>query len=247
VKLDAQIDALERLSVLDAELLELEKELGREREALSAKKEQLQGLAERLSRDETQITDMERVRNELILELRQMGAQIERSREKLSRCRTEREANAAQRELEELRKLFRDRELEIEKLQGLAEQARTGMETVRVDRDKIHAELGASESTVTTRLGEVERQLETKRAERETALRKVPTVLYRRYEQIRKRRGTAIANTLDGTCGACHMLLTPILFHKLMRGEDFDQCPSCNRIIYYRPLPGAADRPTSGP
>jgi predicted nucleic acid-binding Zn-ribbon protein len=31
------------------------------------------------------------------------------------------------------------------------------------------------------------------------------------------------------------MRLPPMLFQKLMRGDAFEQCPSCNRILYYEP------------
>ena len=248
MNIEAQIDALERLAAIDAELGELEKELSRERAALATKKDALAGLDDRFQRDDTSISDMEKTRNELITEVRQMSVQVERSREKLQRCRTEREANAAQREVEELRKLYRDRELEIEKLEGLASQARAGLDTTKAERDTLRAELGSSETQVTTRLVDVDAQVKAKRAEREAAMRKVPPVLYRRYELVRKRRGTAISHTVEGTCSACHMLLAPMLFHKLSRGEDFDQCPSCNRILYFRAQGGAAaDSPTSGP
>jgi len=55
----------------------------------------------------------------------------------------------------------------------------------------------------------------------------------RRYDQVRLRKGNAIAKTIDGTCLACHMRLPPMLFQKLMRGDALDQCPSCARILYY--------------
>jgi hypothetical protein len=42
-----------------------------------------------------------------------------------------------QRELEELRKLFRDRELEVEKLSTLAEQARTEIDQTAVQRAEL--------------------------------------------------------------------------------------------------------------
>jgi hypothetical protein len=124
VKLQAQIEALERLAVLDSEIKDLQEQLSRERDGLSKKRQALQELDGKLVRDRLSVEEMERMRNELMLELRQMSNQIEKSREKLSRCRTEREANAAQREVEELRKLYRDREIEIERVNGLADQAR---------------------------------------------------------------------------------------------------------------------------
>jgi predicted nucleic acid-binding Zn-ribbon protein len=186
------------------------------------------------------------MRSELQAEVRQMNLQIDRSREKLSRCRTEREANAVQRELEELRKLLRDRELEIEKIVGLLDQARSEMTNTVSERDAIASELGQSESRVTSRLGELEQQAGAKEKTRKELVAKVKPQLYSRYEMVRKRRGTALAATNDGTCGACHMLLPPMMYQQLLRGDSFGQCPSCHRILYFRGAV-ATDSQSSGP
>jgi predicted nucleic acid-binding Zn-ribbon protein len=177
---------------------------------------------------------MERTRNDLMGELRQMALQIDRSREKLSRCRTEREANAAQRELEELRKLYRDREQDIEKLELLIGQAREESVSVSSERGSLASDLGENQTDVMGRLAESESALNKKNDERAALVKKVDPALYRRYEMIRKRKGTAIASTANGTCSACHMQLQPMLFQKLIRGDEFGQCPSCNRILYFR-------------
>jgi len=103
----------------------------------------LASLEERLGRSQKNSADMDKMRGDLMGEVRQMSIQVERSREKLSRCRTEREANAAQREIEELRKLYRDREIEVEKLDGFLEQARTDMAQIVVERDAIVLDLSA--------------------------------------------------------------------------------------------------------
>jgi len=116
VTMKLEIEALESLAVLDAELRDLSEQHTQEEKILTDKKAQAKSLEERLSRGKQSIDEMEKTRGDLVGELRQMGMQVERSREKLSRCRTEREANAAQREVEELRKLYRDREIELEKL-----------------------------------------------------------------------------------------------------------------------------------
>ena len=68
----------------------------------------MKGLEERLKADREMLAAMERTRSELMTEVRQMTQQIDKSREKLGRSRNERESNAAQREVEELRKLLRD-------------------------------------------------------------------------------------------------------------------------------------------
>jgi hypothetical protein len=235
VKIASQIEALEKLAELDAELLGLDGVLAQEKETLDKRRGQLRQLDDKLAASRASIGEMEKTRNELLTEARQMSAQMERSREKLSRCRTEREVNAAQREVEELRKLYKDREMEVEKLSGLAEQARLESDATAKERDGIAAELGSTEGDVTTKLGELERDVAGKRKTRVGLVEKVQPVLYRRYETIRKRKGSSIAHVTDGTCSQCHMRIPPMMFQKLARGDDFDQCPSCARIIYYRP------------
>jgi uncharacterized protein len=163
-----------------------------------------------------------------------MSLQMDRSREKLARSRTEREVNAAQREIEELRKLYRDRELEIEKISGLAEQARVDMDGASSERAVLIGDLGANESQLAIRLGALERDVAAERDQRKELVKAVPPVLYRRYELVRKRRGSAVAWTFQGTCSACHIAISPMMFQRLRRGVDFEQCPSCQRILYYR-------------
>ncbi len=233
--IQAQILDLENLAALDVELKELRDAVNQERQGLDGKRSTLASLEERLARSQKNSGDMDKLRGDLMGEVRQMGIQVERSREKLARVRTEREANAAQREIEELRKLYRDREIEVEKLDGFLEQARTDMAQITGDRDKILAELAAVESDTVGRLAQGEAVVAEKEAARKALIANIPPVLYRRYELIRGRRGTAITFTTDGTCSACHMRLPPMLFHELTRENKFEQCPSCNRILYYRP------------
>jgi len=185
VKLQAQIDALENLAKLDATLTKLEAELLREGEVLSDKKEQLKRLDERFDVTKATVGDMDRTRGELMQDARQMSVQMERSREKLSRSRSEREVNAVQREIEELRKLYRDREQEIDKINGLAERARQEMDGANTERTALLGELGANETERASRLGTLETDVAAEREQRKELVKAVPPALYRRYELVR--------------------------------------------------------------
>lgn len=246
MSIQSQIDALEKLSELDAELKELGDVLRKERGELDTKKTRLSELVERLSRGKTSIEEMEKARGDVMGEARQMLIQIERSREKLPRCRTEREANAVQRELEELRKLHRDREMEVEKLDGLINQGRADVTAVLVEHDKIEAELEAIEDAATGRIAEAQGKTDERSKLREDLVKAVPPQLYRRYELVRSRRGTALAYTHTGICSACNIHLQPMLFQRLKRGEEIGQCPSCNRIIYFRAVMPAGNSESGG-
>ncbi|MDP9150662.1 MAG: C4-type zinc ribbon domain-containing protein [Myxococcota bacterium] len=242
-----QIRALERLAQIDAELRELQEQLAQERSTLDGLKSGIAKFDDKLATDRSALAIMDKTRGELVQDVRNMNQQLDHSREKLSRSRTERESNAAQRELEELRKLVRDREEEIGKLSGTAETARQQIEVTESEHKKLVEELGSREGDISSKLGEVGGRAKSKQSERDAAVKALPTVLYRRYEMIRSKRGTAIAQTTDGTCKACNMALPPQLFHRLRREPIIEQCPSCNRLIYFAsPSAGLAAEAPSG-
>ena len=69
----------------------------------------------------------------------------------------------------------------------------------------------------------------------------VQPMTLRRYEQVRKRKGNAIAKTIDGTCLACHMRLPPMLFQKLMRGRCVRTVPELQPHPLLTSLPPTRD------
>jgi predicted nucleic acid-binding Zn-ribbon protein len=230
-----QILALERLAQTDAQLKELQEQLAQERSTLDGLRSGIVKLDEKLAVDRSALGAMEKTRGELIQDVRNMNQQLDHSRDKLARSRTEREANAAQRELEELRKLVRDREEEIGKLTADADAARQQIEITEVDHKKLVQELAACQGDISSKLSDVDGLAKHKQIERDAAAKALPAQLYRRYEMIRSKRGTALAQTSDGTCNACHMSLPPQLFHRLRREPILEQCPSCHRLIYFTP------------
>jgi predicted nucleic acid-binding Zn-ribbon protein len=237
-----QIRALEILAALDAELKILDEEHAQERGTLEGLKGSLKKLDEKLQVDRAALGAMEKTRGEFIADVRNMNQQLEHSRDKLGRSRTERESNAAQRELEELRKLVRDREDEIGKLTADSEAARQQIEVTEEEWRKVNGDLSAREGDINTKVGAIDVQRQAKRTEREAAVKHLPAQLYRRYDMIRQKKGFAIAQTSDGTCRACNMQLPPQLFHRLRREPVLEQCPSCQRIIYFvAPAPAASD------
>jgi hypothetical protein len=236
VSIRDKIAALEELSAIDVELRRIEEQLDKQQTGLSGMHTEVKGLEDRIASDRETLSAMERTRTDLYTELRQMAAQIERSREKLGRSRNEKESNAAQREVEELRKLHRDREEELERLNTATEQARVGIEDADKKRAALTGELTGSADGIATSLEGLTREKDRLTGERAKSVAKLPTVLYRRYESIRTRRPVAIARTHDGTCGGCRIAVPPMMFQKMRRQEEFEQCPQCRRILYYVPL-----------
>lgn len=220
---------------MDAEVKALEEQLAEERGLLNSLKESLKKLDEKLQTDRGTVAAADKQRYELQAEIRTMTQQIEHSRDKLNRSRTERESQAAQRELEELRKLVRDREDEIIRIDTDTTGVRAAVEQSEAEHKRLGDELAAKEGDIQAKVAQLEADKNQRGGGRDAIAKRLPPQLYRRYEMIRGRRGTAIATTTDGTCKACNMSLPPQLFHKLRREPLLEQCPSCQRIIYFVP------------
>lgn len=244
-----QIPHLERLVNIDHEIRALTERMDAAQGEIGGAKAELQELEQRLTRDRDAVTEMDHTRQELTRELRNMDKQIERSRERLQRARNERESNAAERELDELRKLHRDRDEEIKKLSELVDQARTSILEGEARQTEISAQLEGSMEGVTRTVGELEQRLAQLRADRGEVLGLLPKQLARRYESLRQRRAVAVAKTQDGVCLGCHIGLPPMMYHEMLSQSRFEECPHCHRIIYYSPPaaePAAEPAPSPG-
>lgn len=239
-----QIASLEELSSIDVEIRRIDELLEKQKSGLSGMQSEVKGLEERLKADRETLAAMERTRSELMTEARQMTQQIDKSREKLGRSRNERESNAAQREVEELRKLLRDREDEVERLNNATNAARSSIEDADGKRTAIAGDLAGTAPGITTSLSELEAERVVCSEARAKVVTRLPSILYRRYQSIRTRRPVAIARTTDGTCMGCHVSVPPMMFQKIRRMQEFEQCPNCLRILYYH-APDAA--PASAP
>lgn len=237
-----QIKALEELAAIDAEIRNLDDQIGKEKNNLLTLRANLAKTEEKTAQIRASLVTLERTRSDGLAEVRNMNQQLEHSRDKLNRSRSERESNAAQREIEELRKLIRDREEEIARTTAEADLLRKDLEATDAELQKIKAEIGATEGDTEARLGTTEGERQSRIASRDAVIKRLPIALFKRYEMIRQRRGSGIAQTTDGTCKACHMALPPQLFHRLRREPMLEQCPSCNRIIYYTPPAPAPER-----
>lgn len=240
-----KIANLKSLSAIDATILSLESELSEKRAGVDDKSTLKDGLDQRIERLTKSINDMEATRGELVSEMRQTSMQIDRSREKMMRCRNEREANAVQRELEELRRVFRERDHETQKLVGLTDQARADLEKATEEREAIVSQIDATVGEAVSQIRELEERLSDEKKKREEITEQVDRLLLRKYEAVRKKRGSGLAVAREGMCTACHISLPPMLYQRIMHQAELFQCPSCQRILYLAPPEEPAEQTDS--
>jgi predicted nucleic acid-binding Zn-ribbon protein len=243
VGIQATIAILKTLEVVDTRIRLLSVELSEKRSNMDEKSERHVALVTKIAGLEAAMEGLEGTRSELQGELRQLTIQVEKAREKMSRCRNEREANAAQRELAESRRLARDREFEIQKLIGLIDEARADLARIEEERAGIAEQIDETQGIATEKVREIESELAAENKKRNAAMSELPSNLRARYEAVTKHRGSGVAAAVDGSCTSCHISISPMIYQEVMRGQELHQCPSCHRILYYAEV--APDLPGS--
>jgi hypothetical protein len=57
---------------------------------------------------------------------------------------------------------------------------------------------------------------------------------------VKKRRGFAVVEVVNGACRGCHMSLPPQLVNILAGQDTIENCPSCQRLVYTQAMLDAA-------
>nr|HDN00057.1 hypothetical protein [Deltaproteobacteria bacterium] len=228
-----ELAILIRLQGIDLELRKINEEkssapknLEDLQEQLSSKEAELDELNERVTEIQKRKVDIE---DEFELENIRLG----KSQKKLSSLKTNREYQALQKEINEIKKTNTDREDEIlaimEEISSLQEQIEERNKQIKQYRKQIRAEK--------KRVQEVEERLNAKiidlTEERQAVSKDISPNLLSKYNFLKDRRDcVAVAAVTDGVCSACNMNIPPQLFNELLRDEKILTCPSCQRLIY---------------
>jgi predicted nucleic acid-binding Zn-ribbon protein len=96
----------------------------------------------------------------------------------------------------------------------------------------------ADRRAMTAENAELEASLTRMTRERQSLVESLPPQALATFEIVaRKRNGIALAEARDGICTICHVRLRPQIFNTVRRNEDIIQCDSCQRILYFVPVP----------
>jgi predicted nucleic acid-binding Zn-ribbon protein len=157
-------------------------------------------------------------------------------RMRVTRIRNDKELGLARREVDLLKEEITTLEAELQQVYEQVEAATTtlaGLEgELKALADARDAEAAALKETVERLGADIERD----RGRRQQILGTVDEALRSRYEMILSRRGgLAVVAVRDGTCQGCRMRVPPQLYNQIQRNEQVFLCPSCQRMLHWRP------------
>ncbi len=167
-------------------------------------------------------------------ETAELESKLVRSKTRMQEVKNNREYQAMDRQVDELKKDISNKEdqmLElmetIEQLQQEVKELEKEVERRRKLLEEEKAKLEGESELVVEKIAKVE-------AMQAKIQEKLPPQLLERWSfLLRKLAGIAVAPVEKGVCQICHLNLPPQTFIELQRDSDIMFCPHCHRIIYW--------------
>lgn len=229
-----KLRALVRLAEMDASARHIEEQLRGIPAELEERRQAIKALEGLVAGQQEQMDGAERLLAQQEEELRMRSDLLAKSKAKSAKARNMREAEAAERELDAIRRAIREAEQEKERLQGVIEQTRSVLAAPLAELEEQKAALDTAQAGSEEKLAQLQRERDEKVRGREEFVGQIPKQIYRSYERIRTKIHPAVVEAVDGVCTGCRMRIPPQLFNQIVAGGDFYQCQACNRFLYHR-------------
>jgi predicted nucleic acid-binding Zn-ribbon protein len=235
VSVREQLVALAKLGRIDAstqefdrELREIPKELDKLRESVAL----LEGL---LSRERTQLAAAESLFEQQEALLRESNDAVSRAKAKSAKAKNAREAEAVERELEAIRRGAKDRETERERLQQAITQVKGSLGQHEAEFAGLRDLLTEKDAEAQARIAVLDAKRNVSLTGRDELAALIPKDIVARYDALRARRGTGVAEMKAGICLGCRMAVRPMQSITIQREEGVERCAHCQRYLYYGP------------
>jgi predicted nucleic acid-binding Zn-ribbon protein len=229
-----QLKALVKLAEIDSLAKDIDDRLKGIPLELEERKNGVKRLEDLVARQKAGIAEAERLFTQQESDIAARNDQLGKSRSKSAKARTMREAEAAERELETVRRTIKDGEAERDRLKERIEKTRAGLAEPEKALAEQKTELELAEAAAATKLSELRIEREKTLVGRAEVAAKIDKQHLRVYDRLRTKLSPAVAEAVNETCTACRIAIAPNRFLQLGKGTDIMTCMHCMRILYVK-------------
>ena len=231
--MNEQLRLLRELQDLDLDLKAIEADKERYPMEIKILDEKLASEKEMLRerREKSDLLEKERRQKEGDLELEQ--ERMKRAQSKLYEVKTNKEYQALLAEIEALKEINSQREIEILEIMDEIDELKREYATMEKELLETEKRIGAEKKSLEENLGKVDGALASKKRKRTMVAKKLRPELMMLYQRLREKRRTAAVPARFGACQGCNMKIPPQMFNEVQKSEAIIVCPSCNRILYW--------------
>ncbi len=227
-----QLQLLFDLNQLDLKELSIRDELEKIPEKLAELESMLGDKKNLLAAALVRMEEAEKARRSREVEIEKTESRLADLQNNLSAIKTNKEYQAALKEMSESKKNNRlieedilKKMSEIEALKKEKEDLELSITDMSRVFEKERAESAATEARLVSEVEQIE-------ASKKILLAGVDKPILAKYDRIRRIRREALSVVEGGTCRECNMRISPQLVIEIQKLKDIYACPSCHRILY---------------
>ena len=239
--MSAQIEILASLQTVDREIRQ---QHGKKQDLLGelqAKEQEIQIKKREIAKLSSALAETEKLRQEKDRVFQDEGKKATDRRMRMNRIKNSKELMALQREIDLIKQGNSEREDELIKLMEETDRANSEIKGKAEELAKLQAEWDREQEELRSQITGIDQAVSEAATRRQTIAAQVAGDLISRYELIFSRRGgTAVVEVTGGICQGCYMNVPPQLWNEIIRSEKVHLCPSCQRILHYKPTEEAA-------
>ena len=230
----AQLERLVALQVVDLKIQEMEREKGEIPQRIASLEEDFKEEEGRVQAQRIEVEKLQKERRQKEKDLEEEVDRVKKAEMRVFEIKTNKEYQAVLKEIENAKKLNRQREEEIlgilERIEETQGNLSKGEKTLEGKRSGFQNQI----NELKQKAASFEEEMAGEVLERKEIEKKIPSDLLNKYHRLlEKRQGIAIARVQNGACQACHMNLRPQLHIELQKEEALILCPNCSRILFW--------------
>ncbi len=227
-----QLRYLQQLQTIDTQIQEIRQSIASVPASLAPAKDDLAKLEAMLAGERSKIEETEAWRSEQEAVVNREQEALKSAKGKLAEAKNARDFSAASREIDNKKRSIHEREQEVLKLYEALEVGRERLAQREADVEKLREHVRSEEAKFDDVLKELEGRAALVAEARPQVVSKLSAQLMARYDNVTKRRGSAVVAVVNGVCQGCHMALAPQQSNLVARGETIEGCRQCNRLLY---------------
>lgn len=234
----AQIEILASLQTVDREIKE---QTGLKQGLLSelqAKEREIQAKQKEVDELNAACAEKEKLRAEKDRAFQDEGKKAMDKRMRMNRIKNSKELQALQREIDLMRQNNGELEEELIKIMQEIDAIKANIQSKQAEMAALHESWQKQQQELEGQISGIDQAVSEASSRRQSIAANLARDLVSRYELIFSRRGgTAVVEVAGGICQGCFMNIPPQLGNEIIRSDKIHLCPSCQRIVYVKPVP----------
>jgi predicted nucleic acid-binding Zn-ribbon protein len=235
--LKEQLKALEHVQEIDLKIDSLKKNKGTLPVALKALDDKLAKVKATVQVKKNALAEVEKTQRQTNAAMDLNRDRLSRSSARLESVQNSQEFQAAQKEIDQLKKQKESLDEQTKKSSADAEAINKELTDLNGQVTTFQQERDDQAQLFSGQSGKMEEEINGLMQERGKYTPQVESRLLAQYDRVRvARAGLGIVPAIAGRCKGCNMMVPAQQFNEIVRGSTLHACPSCHRILF---VPGS--------